>query len=135
MTETSKIGGRHHHQSLHSIGTETGWERSNAATERPREDGDFARTDGDERPTVAHRRRVRGDVTGDTIAGDSVVNRTPMNERYNGDGLHGRDQIYQLQTECRGRTGEGANNKVWHWERVRGHHLQRAKAHGPGEKG
>ena len=66
--------------------------------------------------------------------GDRVVNRTPMNKQYDGDGLRGRAQRYQLQTEFRGGTGEGANDKAWHRERVGGYHLQRAKARSTRQK-
>ncbi len=35
----------------------------------------------------------------------------------------------QLITKCRGQAGKGEKDKAWHWERVGGNHLRRAKAH------
>ena len=85
-----KIGGCHHNQSLHSTNLETRGEKSNAATERPREDSNLARTDGDERPTVAHRRSVhRVDKFG-TSTLVTCGDRCPMTNKYDGNGLRGR---------------------------------------------
>ena len=46
-----------------------------------------------------------------------------------------RIKAQQLITECRGQAGKGAKDEAWHWERVGGNHLQRAKAHDCRRKG
>ena len=78
----------------------------------PREDGDFKRTDGGSGPPWPIAGAFKGYDCGRYYSGDRIVNRAPRMEQDNDDGPQGRAQRYQLQTECRGQTGEGANDEA-----------------------
>ena len=81
MTAAAKTGGRHHHWSFHLLSPENQGGGYKTRPPRPREDGDFTRTDRYERPTVARRQSVQGGDIGNATAGDSAA--TGSDERTN----------------------------------------------------